>query len=75
MSEIVILISIITCIICVCEFVYVLDLSRKQKEVYKTLNTQNNIIIKLQNALKNKVSINETTDKAEIIYQDLLQHL
>ena len=32
-------------------------------------------MVKTQNVLKNKFSVNETTDKAEIIYQDLLQNL
>lgn len=41
----------------------------------KTLSFQYNLIVKMQNVLKNKMSVNETTDKAEIIYQDLLQDL
>ena len=44
-------------------------------EMTKTLTFQYNLIVKIQNLLKNKMSVNDTTDKAEIIYQDLLQDL
>lgn len=36
---------------------------------------QYNILLKTQQILKSKFSVSETTDKAEIIYQDLLQDL
>ena len=45
------------------------------KEITKNITYQYNLIVKIQNILKNKSSVNETTDKAEIIYQDLLQDL
>ncbi len=41
----------------------------------KTLTMQYNLLVKIQNILKNRISVNDTTDKAEIIYQDLLQDL
>lgn len=45
------------------------------REMSKMLTYQYNLLVKMQNVLKNKSSLNETTDKAEIIYQDLLQNL
>ena len=45
------------------------------RNITKTMTYQYNLIVKIQNVLKNKFSVNETTDKAEIIYQDLLQDL
>ena len=45
------------------------------QKVSKTLTYQYNLLVKIQTVLKNKMSVNETTDKAEIIYQDLLQDL
>ena len=45
------------------------------KNVNKTLTYQYNLMVKIQSILKNKFSVNEITDKAEIIYQDLLQDL
>ena len=48
---------------------------RKIHGISKTLTLQYNLLVKIQNVLKNRMSVNETTDKAEIIYQDLLQNL
>ena len=48
---------------------------KQNKRLEKTLTYQYNLIVKIQSMLKNKSSVNETTDKAEIIYQDLLQDL
>lgn len=52
-----------------------LKTQRSVKDATKTLTYQYNLLVKIQNVLKNKMSVNETTDKAEIIYQDLLQDL
>lgn len=48
---------------------------KNSNSAIKTLTMQYNLLVKMQNVLKNKFSVNETTDKAEIIYQDLLQDL
>lgn len=53
----------------------VLNTSKNIRDITKTLTYQYNLLVKIQNVLKNKFSVNETTDKAEIIYQDLLQDL
>ena len=58
-----------------CSFLFVLSANKHIKNTAKTLTIQYNLIVKIQNVLKNKMSVNETTDKAEIIYQDLLQDL
>ena len=76
MENIIITIMLITCTVCGLGCLFLLINSYKQtKEITKTLTYQYNLIVKIQNILKNKSSVNETTDKAEIIYQDLLQDL
>ena len=54
---------------------FVIILFKRFQEISKTLTHQYNLIVKIQNVLKNRLSVNDTTDKAEIIYQDLLQDL
>jgi len=69
-------IMLIVCSVCIVSSLILLINSHKQiREILKTLTYQYNLIVKMQNVLKNKSSVNETTDKAEIIYQDLLQDL
>ncbi len=58
-----------------CSLFFIIGTSRQNKAISKTLTHQYNLLVKIQNVLKNKMSVNETTDKAEIIYQDLLQDL
>ncbi len=72
-----IIIAIITvCTLCSIISLFLLINSYKNnKSILKTLTLQYNLIVKIQNVLKNKSSVNETADKAEIIYQDLLQDL
>nr|MBQ0091420.1 hypothetical protein [Candidatus Enterousia merdequi] len=55
--------------------IFVFFANRDIKNISKTLTYQYNLLVKIQTVLKNKFSVNETTDKAEIIYQDLLQNL
>lgn len=70
------LILAITCtFVCLCSTFFVIGMNRNIKEITKTLTYQYNLMVKIQNVLKNKFSVNETTEKAEIIYQDLLQDL
>ncbi len=54
---------------------FTIILNNRFREMSKTLTHQYNLIVKIQNTLKNRISVNDTTDKAEIIYQDLLQDL
>jgi len=75
MPEVVTIISIVCCLISVCTICLVIDTNKKQKGILKTLTLNYNNLLKIQNVLKNRFSVNETTDKAEIIYQDLLQNL
>jgi len=69
-------IMLITSTACIVISLILLINSYKQiREMSKMLTYQYNLLVKMQNVLKNKSSVNETTDKAEIIYQDLLQNL
>ena len=73
-SIIIILVSI--SIVCgFCCILFTIFLNHHIREISRTLTYQYNLIVKIQNVLKNRVSVNDTTDKAEIIYQDLLQDL
>lgn len=58
-----------------CGVFFVISTNKNIRNITKTLTYQYNLLVKIQNVLKNKFSVNETTDKAEIIYQDLLQDL
>jgi hypothetical protein len=58
-----------------CAFLFAFIANKKTRDISKTLTHQYNLLVKIQNVLKNRMSVNETTDKAEIIYQDLLQDL
>ena len=60
---------------CIGTLCLIINIFKRSQEINKTLTYQYNLIVKIQNVLKNKLSVNETTDKAEIIYQDLLQDL
>ena len=60
---------------CVVTLFLIINSHKHIQQINKTLTYQYNLIVKIQNILKNKFSVNETTDKAEIIYQDLLQDL
>ena len=61
------------CIISI--LILLINLQKRVRDLTKTTTLQYNLIVKMQNMLKNKSSVNETTEKAEIIYQDLLQDL
>ena len=64
------------CALCsICSIFLIFTLKKDIKNITKTLTYQYNLMVKIQNVLKNKFSVNEITDKAEIIYQDLLQDL
>lgn len=54
---------------------FMFSLNKKTRDIAKTLTHQYNLLVKIQNILKNRMSVNDTADKAEIIYQDLLQDL
>ena len=76
MENIIMLIIITVCTLCsVISLFLVIHTNKNVNDMNKTLTYQYNLIVKIQNILKNKMSVNETTDKAEIIYQDLLQDL
>ena len=53
----------------------VINAHKKIGVLSKNTTLQYNLLVKIQQILKNKFSVGETTDKAEIIYQDLLQDL
>ncbi len=76
MGNTLILILVAICVLCsICSIFLFFSTNRDIKNITKTLTYQYNLMVKIQTVLKNKFSVNETTDKAEIIYQDLLQDL
>lgn len=76
MGNTLILILVVICVLCsICSIFLFFSTNRDIKNITKTLTYQYNLMVKIQTVLKNKFSVNETTDKAEIIYQDLLQDL
>ena len=70
--QILLIICTVCCIVSLC---MIFNVYKHIREISKNVSYQYNLIVKIQNVLKNKLSVNETTDKAEIIYQDLLQDL
>lgn len=74
-NNIILVLASISALCSLCAFLFVLTANKQIRSISKTLTFQYNLIVKMQNVLKNKMSVNETTDKAEIIYQDLLQDL
>jgi hypothetical protein len=76
MENILILVLVSVCVLCcIGSMILMFSVNKDIKNITKTLTYQYNLMVKIQNVLKNKFSVNETTDKAEIIYQDLLQDL
>lgn len=76
MENTILIITLAVCSVCGLSSLFLLINSHKNTQnILKTLTLQYNLIVKIQTVLKSKSSINETTDKAEIIYQDLLQDL
>lgn len=56
-------------------FIMLLKQNKKIQQMTMVLKQQTETLISMRNVVKNKIAVNETSDKAEIIYQDLLQHL
>lgn len=76
MTNTVMLILVVLCFLAGVGAIFMIIMANKNiNNINKTLTYQYNLMVKIQNVLKNKFSVNETTDKAEIIYQDLLQDL
>lgn len=76
MTDTAILILVIICTLAsLCSVLFMISINKSIKQINKTQTYQYNLMVKIQNILKNKFSVGETTDKAEIIYQDLLQDL
>ena len=53
----------------------IFGVNRRVRNLEKTLTYQYNLIVKIQSVLKNKSATNAVAEHAEVIYQDLLQHL
>jgi len=76
MENLIILMLLICATICsVCSILFMIIINKKIHKQSKSLTLQYNMLVKIQQIMKNKFSVGETTDKAEIIYQDLLQDL
>lgn len=76
MENTLILALVIVSALCgIVSLIFVFGANKNIREITKNLTYQYNLLVKIQTVLKNKFSVNETTDKAEIIYQDLLQDL
>ena len=56
-------------------FVMIFVLNKKINLLARATKQHAELLVAIKNVLKNKIAVNETTDKAEIIYQDLLQDL
>jgi len=66
---------LITIALCGATMVFVANLNAQMRNINKTLTHQYNLIVKMQNILKNKSATNAVAENAELIYQDLLQNL
>ena len=76
MENLVVLILCAINTVCIIGFMFILiNTNKKIRTLSKNATLQYNLLMKIQQILKNKFSVGETTDKAEIIYQDLLQDL
>lgn len=76
MITIIMLILVSIAVVCsIISIIFCVTTNKKLNKITKTLTLQYNLLLKTQQTLKNKFSVGETTDKAEIIYQDLLQDL
>ena len=71
----ILILTITTTVCCLISILFLIQTNKKLHQMNKNITLQYNLLIKTQQILKNKLSVNETTDKAEIIYQDLLQDL
>ena len=67
--------AVVSCIFTITIFVMVFVLNKKIKLLARATKQHAELLVAIKNILKNKIAVNETTDKAEIIYQDLLQDL
>ena len=74
-NTIISIISSVSALFCLIAVLFVLKTNKNIRDINKTLTHQYNLLVKIQNVLKNRISVNDTADKAEIIYQDLLQDL
>ena len=55
--------------------IFVIITHKITRENHKALTHYYNLLVKIQSVLKNRITVNETTEKAEIIYQSLLEDL
>lgn len=76
MGNTIVIIALSVCTLCgLISLILLINSHKNTQNIIKTLTLQYNLIVKIQNIIKSKSSVNETADKAEIIYQDLLQDL
>jgi hypothetical protein len=62
-------------LVCISLVFLVVAQNRHLKTLGQNITLQYNLVLKLQNLLKNKSATNAVAEHAEIIYQDLLQNL
>ncbi len=74
-NTIILIIVSLSLLLGICSVILSIKNGKKLHQMSKNLTLQYNMLIKTQQILKSKFSVSETTDKAEIIYQDLLQDL
>ncbi|MCR4917872.1 MAG: hypothetical protein K5912_02925 [Alphaproteobacteria bacterium] len=65
----------LTLIISLITMFFLLKQKNVSEKIEQNLSYQYNLIVKMQNTLKNKSATNAVAEHAEIIYQDLLQNL
>lgn len=66
---------LIILIITLIELFFIAKQKKQSDKIEQNLTYQYNLIVKMQNTLKNKSATNAVAEHAEIIYQDLLQNL
>lgn len=67
------LVTILVFLVLIAYFIY--SINTKIRDITKMQTHQYNLIVKIQSVLKNKSATNAVAENAEMIYQDLLQHL
>ena len=62
-------------VICLVSMLTIIIVNRRNSTLLKDVSYVHDMIIKIQNTLKNKSATNAVAEHAEVIYQDLLQNL
>ena len=61
--------------VCTIQLLFSVRTEHRIRDIDKNISYQYNLIVKIQSILKSKSATNSVAEHAEMIYQDLLQHL